>query len=83
MSHLPMGHDAVSPIDADWGTSNLRLWPMSSADQVLEARRSDAGTGKLARDVFEPALLDCIGDCLSVANSAPARRHAGGAIAVW
>ncbi|MDH5798844.1 MAG: 2-dehydro-3-deoxygalactonokinase [Paracoccaceae bacterium] len=51
-------------IAADWGTSNLRLWAMSEAGDILTARSSDKGMGKLAPDQFEAALLDLAGDLL-------------------
>ncbi|MGZ9812170.1 2-dehydro-3-deoxygalactonokinase [Pseudoroseicyclus sp. H15] len=46
----------MSWIAADWGTSRLRLWHLSAADEVLEARASDDGMGRLVPDGFEPAL---------------------------
>ena len=46
-------------IAVDWGTSNLRAWAMG-ADGILAQASSSAGMGTLARDAFEPALLDLI-----------------------
>jgi 2-dehydro-3-deoxygalactonokinase len=46
-------------IAADWGTSHLRVWAMDGASVVAEAQ-SDKGMGTLARDGFEPALLDLV-----------------------
>lgn len=46
-------------IAVDWGTSNLRAWAMG-ADGVLAQASSSAGMGTLARDAFEPALLDLV-----------------------
>lgn len=55
--------DTITPdwIAADWGTSNLRVWAMSNAGDVLAEASSDQGMGKLSRDGFEPALLDLVG----------------------
>lgn len=64
MNQTGEGSTAMNWIAADWGTSNLRAWLMSADDTVLEERRSSAGMGGLAPEAFEPALLDCIGDCL-------------------
>ena len=49
-------------IAADWGTTHLRLWAMDGQDKVLAERTSDKGMGGLARDQFEPALLDLAAD---------------------
>ncbi len=51
-------------IAADWGTSNLRLWAMSSAGAVLARAESEDGMGKLDRTGFEPALLRLAGPWL-------------------
>ena len=50
----------VDWIAVDWGTSNLRAWAMSADDRPLAETSSQAGTSNLARDEFEPALLDVI-----------------------
>jgi 2-dehydro-3-deoxygalactonokinase len=47
-------------IAVDWGTSNLRVWAMDGAGQILAEATSDDGMGKLARADFEPALLRLI-----------------------
>ena len=47
-------------IAVDWGTSHLRAWAMSDADEVLAEAQSDQGMGRLAPDEFEPALLDLV-----------------------
>ena len=54
----------ISPdwIAADWGTTNLRVWAMSASGTVLAEAASDKGMGKLAKDQFEPALFELIGD---------------------
>lgn len=49
----------TGPVDwvaADWGTSRLRLWAMSSDGRVLARRESGQGMGRLSRTEFEPAL---------------------------
>ena len=55
--------DTITPdwIAVDWGTSNLRVWAMSAAGDVLAEASSDQGMGKLGRDGFEPALRDVAG----------------------
>lgn len=50
-------------IAVDWGTSCLRTWAMAG-EQVVASATSGAGMGGLARDAFEPALLDLVGDWL-------------------
>lgn len=52
-------------IAVDWGTSNMRAWAMSASGTVLAAATSDQGMGKLARDAFEPALVDTIADWIN------------------
>jgi 2-dehydro-3-deoxygalactonokinase len=52
-------------IAVDWGTSNLRAWRMAVDGAVLDRAASDAGMGRLARDGFEPALLDLVTDWLA------------------
>ncbi|MDJ0827302.1 MAG: 2-dehydro-3-deoxygalactonokinase [Rhodobacter sp.] len=47
-------------IAVDWGTTHLRAWAMDHNDAVLAEARSDDGMGRLARDAFEPALLQLI-----------------------
>ena len=47
-------------IAVDWGTSHLRAWAMSDADEVMAEARSDKGMGRLAPHEFEPALLDLV-----------------------
>jgi len=49
-------------IAADWGTSNLRVWAMSSTGDILAEASSAQGMGRLDPAGFEPALLDLIGD---------------------
>lgn len=47
-------------IAVDWGTSNMRLWALGASGEVLDSRSSDLGMAKLAREQFEPALLELI-----------------------
>jgi 2-dehydro-3-deoxygalactonokinase len=47
-------------IAVDWGTSHLRAWAMSDADDPLAEARSDKGMGRLAPHDFEPALLELV-----------------------
>ncbi|MEP0233485.1 2-dehydro-3-deoxygalactonokinase [Roseibium sp.] len=47
-------------IAVDWGTTNLRVWLMSSANEVLAQYQSAKGMGTLAKEQFEPALLQLI-----------------------
>lgn len=51
-------------IAADWGTSNLRVWAMTNAGEVLAEAQSDEGMGTLAQHAFEPALLRLVSDWL-------------------
>lgn len=57
---------AADWIAVDWGTSNLRVWAMSADGRVLAEAASSAGMGSLAREDFEPMLLDLIIDWLDV-----------------
>ncbi len=52
-------------IAVDWGTSRMRLWALDSAGAVLDSRASDLGMAKLAREEFEPALLELIAPWLA------------------
>ena len=47
-------------IAVDWGTSNMRLWALDETGAVLDSLSSDLGMARLARDAFEPALLELI-----------------------
>lgn len=55
----------VDWIAADWGTTNLRVWGMSSSGTVMATAQSDKGMGALDRDGFEPALLELVGDWIN------------------
>jgi 2-dehydro-3-deoxygalactonokinase len=57
MSPLP---ERAAWIAVDWGTSNLRLWRLDAAGEVLGEVRSDRGMGKLRPEEFEPVLLDLL-----------------------
>ncbi|WP_420862399.1 2-dehydro-3-deoxygalactonokinase [Algirhabdus cladophorae] len=52
-------------IAVDWGTSNLRCYAMSRSGTVLAQASSPKGMGQLAREDFEPALLELIGPWLA------------------
>jgi 2-dehydro-3-deoxygalactonokinase len=52
-------------IAVDWGTSNLRVWGLDSAGQVVAEASSDKGMAKLERAGFEPALLELVDGWLS------------------
>jgi 2-dehydro-3-deoxygalactonokinase len=52
-------------IAADWGTSNLRVWAMSNAGEILAEAQSGDGMGTLSQPEFEPALLRLISTWLS------------------
>ena len=60
-----MPAESAEWIAVDWGTSNLRVWVMGPGDSVIDERTSDKGMGGLARDEFEPALLELVSDHLS------------------
>ena len=47
---------ATAVVAADWGTSSLRVWALSSAGSVLGERRSDEGMARLQPEGFEPVL---------------------------
>ncbi|NKX45497.1 2-dehydro-3-deoxygalactonokinase [Roseicyclus persicicus] len=51
-------------IAVDWGTTHLRAWAMGPDGTVRASAQSEDGMGRLARDGFEPALLDLIQDWL-------------------
>ncbi|WP_323716331.1 2-dehydro-3-deoxygalactonokinase [Paracoccus aminovorans] len=57
-------------IAVDWGTTRLRAWVMQGA-QMLQARASDQGMGRLAPEGFEPALLALIADWLPASGTIP------------
>jgi 2-dehydro-3-deoxygalactonokinase len=58
-------------IAVDWGTSNLRVWAMSSDARILGEASSDRGMSKLDQAGFEPALLDLIADWLPTEGETP------------
>jgi len=51
-------------IAADWGTTHMRAWAMSSSGDILASGRSDKGMNQLSSNDFEPALLGLISDWL-------------------
>lgn len=58
-------------VAVDWGTSNLRVWVMDARDRIIASAGSDRGMGTLARDEFEPALLDLIAPHLADDRAIP------------
>lgn len=54
--------ESVAWIAVDWGTSNLRAWGVDQTGNVVAARTSDKGMGKLKREEFAGVLVDTIGD---------------------
>lgn len=54
--------ESVAWIAVDWGTSNLRAWGLDREGQVVAARTSEKGMGKLKREEFAGALLEAIAD---------------------
>lgn len=52
-------------IAADWGTTNLRVWGLSSEGAVVCAASSAKGMSKLDPSEFELALLELIGSWLA------------------
>lgn len=56
--------DAADWIAVDWGTSNLRARAMGADGAPFAEASSGAGMNTLARDGFEPALLDLVGPWL-------------------
>ena len=63
--------DKLALAAVDWGTSNLRVWLLDDAGDVLDQRCSSKGMGVLAPDEFEPALLELIGDDLPAGRVTP------------
>lgn len=58
-------------IAVDWGTSQLRVWIMSSDNQVLHKASSDQGMSSLNRDQYESTLLDLVQDWLPDERATP------------
>ncbi len=56
-------------IAVDWGTTNLRVWAMSDAGEVIGSTYSDRGMGTLSQSDFEPCLLDLISPWLGAAKT--------------
>lgn len=61
----------IAWLAVDWGTTNLRIWAQDSTGRTLAHRQSDKGMGKLAREDFEPALLDLVADFLPANGNLP------------
>jgi 2-dehydro-3-deoxygalactonokinase len=51
-------------IAVDWGTTHLRAWAIGADGSIRAEAVSSKGMGALARDGFEPALLDLVEDWL-------------------
>jgi len=51
-------------IAVDWGTSHLRAWLVSDEGAVLDSLDNDQGMSKLTPEMFEPALIDLVGEWL-------------------
>jgi 2-dehydro-3-deoxygalactonokinase len=51
-------------IAVDWGTTHLRTWAIGADGSIRAEAVSAKGMGGLARDKFEPALLDLVEDWL-------------------
>jgi 2-dehydro-3-deoxygalactonokinase len=62
-----MNKGTISWIAADWGTTNLRVWAMSSQGQIIDGKQSTDGMGTIAKrdGNFEGALLALIEPWLS------------------
>ncbi|MEP9399379.1 2-dehydro-3-deoxygalactonokinase [Mesorhizobium sp. KR2-14] len=66
-----MSRVTAARIVADWGTSNLRVFALGEASNLLAEASSDTGMGKLTPDGYEPALLELIGDWLDANRVTP------------
>ena len=56
--------ERVAWIAVDWGTSNLRVWAMDAAHDLLAERASDQGMDGLEPAQFEGVLLGLIEEFL-------------------
>ncbi len=66
-----MGNSQTEWVAVDWGTSNLRAWPMRADATPIASFESDQGMGKLSPDEFEPTLLNLIADHLPEGRKTP------------
>ena len=64
---MGIGPDWVA---VDWGTSNLRAWGVGPGGEILFAKSSDQGMGKLARDAFPGALETLLADVVETVGPA-------------
>lgn len=55
----------VAWIAADWGNTNLRLWALGDADEVVAERMVERGFSGLEPSQWEPLLLEACGDLLA------------------
>jgi 2-dehydro-3-deoxygalactonokinase len=62
---------SVDWIAIDWGTSNLRAWSIGRGGEIAHEASSASGMAKLARDEFEPALIELIGGWLPAGRKTP------------
>lgn len=58
-------------IAADWGTSNLRVWPMDSSGTPLAQTQSGKGMGQLDPGEFEAAFLELAAEFLPETGTVP------------
>ena len=56
-------------IAVDWGTTQLRAWAIGTDGSIRAEGASAKGMGALARDGFEPALLDLVEDWLGAGTT--------------
>lgn len=52
-------------IAADWGTSNMRVWGMTSSGDVLFAEKSNRGMAQLSSSEYVSVLAEVLGDRVS------------------
>lgn len=55
-------------VAVDWGTSNLRAWGIGADGEVVFARASGNGMGKLAREAFPAALTELLDGAVETAG---------------
>lgn len=50
--------DKADWIAVDWGTTNLRIWGMSTLGDVRAEAKSDKGMNRISQDEYEDALIE-------------------------
>ncbi|WP_422021676.1 2-dehydro-3-deoxygalactonokinase [Roseibium sp.] len=65
------GQDDIAWIAADWGTTNLRIWALGAANNMVLHKASARGMSTLAPEDFEGALLELIDECLPENRTTP------------